>query len=341
MRIRSIFQLLSCLLVFFCVSSAEAQTTSPFDDGNTQIPKLGTTNSGNVALAPVAPEEKIGQAAATYWMRSDMGSKTGQVFCVTQDKVNIRKGPGTDFAIVRATTFGNLFPVIGEQGGWYQIALSGLDSVLPKSSPEEIEESQRQFLASYKTYTQYALTVGKADPKSKTALAKFRGDYAAYKISVRNSVSLQNIRAGTLKVDKVVVSKANFTATVYADNKIVRVYPLAYGSNMDALSKKAKGDCRTPEGNFKITGKAKNPEYHVPETGQVIPGGVPNNPFGTRFMGLNTWGGSIGMHGTSNPSSIGTRASHGCMRMFTPDAEELFDLVRVGTPVTILPVSAG
>jgi hypothetical protein len=52
-------------------------------------------------------------------------------------------------------------------------------------------------------------------------------------------------------------------------------------------------------------------------------------------MGLNTWRGSIGMHGTSAPSSIGTRASGGCIRMFTPDAEELFDMVKVSLPVVI------
>ncbi|HQG28631.1 MAG TPA: L,D-transpeptidase, partial [Candidatus Ozemobacteraceae bacterium] len=84
----------------------------------------------------------------------------------------------------------------------------------------------------------------------------------------------------------------------------------------------------------KIANKAKNPAY------KNIPGGVPSNPLGTRWMGLNTWGGSIGMHGTSAPASIGSRASHGCVRMYTADAEELFDLVRVGTPVIIEPVKS-
>ncbi|NLI75551.1 MAG: L,D-transpeptidase [Candidatus Riflebacteria bacterium] len=145
---------------------------------------------------------------------------------------------------------------------------------------------------------------------------------------------MKDIRAGAAKVDKVVISKTDFTSTVYSNGKIVRIFPIAYGANPDGLNKKGEGDSRTPEGTFKIVNKAKNPTY------KGIPGGVPNNPLGTRWMGLNTWSGSIGMHGTSAPASIGSRASHGCVRMYTADAEELFDLVRVGTPVIIQPVKA-
>jgi lipoprotein-anchoring transpeptidase ErfK/SrfK len=52
-------------------------------------------------------------------------------------------------------------------------------------------------------------------------------------------------------------------------------------------------------------------------------------------MGLNAP--SVGIHGTYASSSIGTAASHGCVRMLLHQAEELFDLVFVGTPVEIVP----
>jgi len=73
----------------------------------------------------------------------------------------------------------------------------------------------------------------------------------------------------------------------------------------------------TPRGTFTIINK------------QVNPGG----PFGTRWMGLSQP--HYGIHGTNNPASIGTAASNGCIRMYNEDVNELFNLVSVGTPVTI------
>ena len=43
----------------------------------------------------------------------------------------------------------------------------------------------------------------------------------------------------------------------------------------------------------------------------------------------------VGFHGTSEVGSLGTAASHGCIRMAVPDIEELYDQVPVGTPVYI------
>jgi lipoprotein-anchoring transpeptidase ErfK/SrfK len=67
----------------------------------------------------------------------------------------------------------------------------------------------------------------------------------------------------------------------------------------------------------------------------VIPGGTPANPMGARALTLG--GGDYAIHGTNRPSSIGTYASYGCVRMFNPDVVELFDLVRVGSPVIVRP----
>ena len=57
--------------------------------------------------------------------------------------------------------------------------------------------------------------------------------------------------------------------------------------------------------------------------------------FGTCFLGLNVPWGSYGIHGTNKPESIGSNASHGCIRLRVKDAEELYALVPNGTRVVI------
>jgi lipoprotein-anchoring transpeptidase ErfK/SrfK len=94
----------------------------------------------------------------------------------------------------------------------------------------------------------------------------------------------------------------------------------------------------TPLGRFTIVSKQRNPWWYPPATSWAagaspIPPG-PGNPLGTRWMGLS-WGG-IGIHGTPDSASIGYSASHGCIRMRIPEAEWLFERVRIGTPVFIV-----
>ena len=95
----------------------------------------------------------------------------------------------------------------------------------------------------------------------------------------------------------------------------------------------------TPLGRFEIVVKWKDPWWYPPNSpwakgAKPIPPG-PGNPLGTRWMGLSAPG--VGIHGTPDPSSLGYSASHGCIRMYIPYAEWLFDHVDVGTPVYIVP----
>jgi len=74
----------------------------------------------------------------------------------------------------------------------------------------------------------------------------------------------------------------------------------------------------TPTGSWSVLNKAVNP------------GGV----FGTRWMAFTRRG--HGMHGTNQPQSIGHAVSNGCVRMYNPDVETLFEQVQVGTPVVVV-----
>jgi len=124
----------------------------------------------------------------------------------------------------------------------------------------------------------------------------------------------------------VVVDQANFRLTWWKGGKKV-VFPVAVGSP----------EHPTPRGDFHVIQKQTNPTWFPPDSPWAaglgpIPPGV-NNPLGTRWMGTSAPG--IGMHGTPMSYSIGSRASHGCIRMYIHDAERLYDLVDIGTPVFI------
>jgi lipoprotein-anchoring transpeptidase ErfK/SrfK len=125
-----------------------------------------------------------------------------------------------------------------------------------------------------------------------------------------------------------VVSKANLTVTLYERLKPTRTYRVAIGSP----------GYPTPDGRFAIQNKQVDPVWNVPNrewagelAGRSIPPG-PQNPLKARWMGIYN---GAGFHGTADIGSIGSAASHGCVRMLIPDIVELYDRVEVGTPVFV------
>ena len=94
-------------------------------------------------------------------------------------------------------------------------------------------------------------------------------------------------------------------------------------------------------GASSITGKYVRPNWAPPAAvkrdrpglPEMIPGGAPNNPLGVAAMTLA--GGEYAIHGTNRPGSIGGFVSYGCIRMLNEDVVDLYDRVRVGTPVLV------
>ena len=119
---------------------------------------------------------------------------------------------------------------------------------------------------------------------------------------------------------RIVVSLADRKLVLLEGGRVVKVYPVAVG---------APGT-PSPTGRLRVVSKLAAPTWYHP--GKVVGPGK-QNPLGTRWVGLSRKG--YGIHGTNVPSSIGHAASHGCIRMRTRDAEELFERVRVGDPVEI------
>jgi len=124
----------------------------------------------------------------------------------------------------------------------------------------------------------------------------------------------------------VVIDKSARILSVYIGDEIFKKYPVAVGASIDL----------TPEGKFSFVSKAVNPRWGGGGYAEPIAGGAPNNPLGKRWMGLSIGGGGrYGVHGNVSPYSIGTNASHGCIRMINPDVEELYEHIKIGTPVWI------
>lgn len=125
------------------------------------------------------------------------------------------------------------------------------------------------------------------------------------------------------------VSQSEFVVRLWKDLKLVKTYPIATGQPAYP----------TPYGLYSIQNKQVDPVWSVPNSdwagelaGTVVAGGTAENPLKSRWMGVTD---GVGFHGTSEDYSIGTQASHGCMRMHVSDVEDLYDRVPVGTPVYI------
>ena len=124
------------------------------------------------------------------------------------------------------------------------------------------------------------------------------------------------------------VSRNRFELRLFVNLKLAKVYRISVG----------QVGYDTPSGLYHVRNKAVNPSWFVPNkpwagdlAGKVIPPG-PDNPIKARWMGIYD---GAGIHGTDAVSSIGQRASHGCIRMLIPDVMELYERVPVGTPVFI------
>jgi len=126
----------------------------------------------------------------------------------------------------------------------------------------------------------------------------------------------------------IVIRRGSNKLFLYKGMRYWKLFPVATGQTKYP----------TPLGRFRIVVKWKNPWWYPPDSDwakdeEPVPPG-PDNPLGTRWMGISSPG--VGIHGTPQPGSIGYSVSHGCIRMRIPEAEWLFQHVSIGTPVFIV-----
>jgi lipoprotein-anchoring transpeptidase ErfK/SrfK len=125
------------------------------------------------------------------------------------------------------------------------------------------------------------------------------------------------------------VNRSTFQLKLWEDLKLAKTYTVAIGA----------AGFDTPTGEYSIQNKAVDPTWSVPDSdwagdlaGTTVPGGAANNPLKARWLGIYD---GAGIHGTDDTGSLGSAASHGCVRMAVPDVIELYDQVPVGTPIYI------
>ncbi|MEN6460157.1 MAG: peptidoglycan-binding protein [Syntrophomonas sp.] len=125
-----------------------------------------------------------------------------------------------------------------------------------------------------------------------------------------NDASKECITDSQNKKIMIEIDLAKRSLTVFENGKVIKKYPVGVG----------KSETPSPLGEWRVVDK-----------------GVGwGNGFGTRWMGLNVPWGIYGIHGTDKPYSIGGYVSHGCIRMFNRNVEELYPLIPLGTRVRIV-----
>lgn len=119
----------------------------------------------------------------------------------------------------------------------------------------------------------------------------------------------------------ILVDKSQNTLTVKSNEEITKTYIVSTGANNS-----------TPVGTFKIVNKLPNPTWF--KAGVVVPPDSPENILGSRWLGFDLAG--YGIHGTTDPQSLGKQVTKGCVRLSNLEVEELYSFIPIGTEVTIV-----
>ncbi len=179
----------------------------------------------------------------------------------------------------------------------------------------------QQRLREAKVYPKKGKLSGVVDAKTEKAIARYQKRYKLAQTGIVNEKMVQRM------VGRLVANLSQYRVRLVRNGKVVAAYPIAKGSSAYP----------TPTGEYEINDKQVDPTWYPPdspwaaELSSIPPG--PGNPLGTRWIGTSAP--AIGFHGTYARYSVGTPASHGCMRMYIEDVEELYDQVTVGMKVSI------
>jgi len=167
---------------------------------------------------------------------------------------------------------------------------------------------------------EFLATIGKKYGVNWRMIARINGIKPPYPIRVGQQLKIIPGKTSIL------VRKGDFALALFIDRAFIKEYPIATGEND-----------KTPAGTFVIEECLERPVWYPPEGG-IIKYGEKENPLGERWLGFANKPGAngLGIHGTNEPESIGTKCTNGCLRMLNRDVIELYDFVGKGTTVKIV-----
>ena len=172
-----------------------------------------------------------------------------------------------------------------------------------------------------KVYPKKAKVTGVFDKVTEKSVVRYQKRYKTPRTGVVDK------RMRTAMVGRLVANLSQRKVRLIRNGKVAMTFPIAIGQPAYP----------TPTGEYEINDKQVDPAWYPPaspwaaELSSIPPG--PGNPLGTRWIGTSAP--AIGLHGTYADYSVGTAASHGCMRMHIPDVEKLYDQVTIGMPISI------
>ena len=146
-------------------------------------------------------------------------------------------------------------------------------------------------------------------------------------IKISNSLKGDMIKTrAKLKISKakykILIDKSqNLLTLFFDDGKIFKAYSVSTGESNS-----------TPVGIFTVVNRMKDPVWYT--QGAIVPAESPDNILGSRWLGLSIKG--YGIHGTTEPDTVGQQVTAGCIRMLNSDVEELYTMIPVGTEVTVV-----
>jgi lipoprotein-anchoring transpeptidase ErfK/SrfK len=246
------------------------------------------------------------------------------------DPVTVGYAADVDYALDGAMLFGRAKPV----------------------PPEGVDVPLRQKLDRKRLRAVLALRAAKHDVPAKDASLSFNGanpvvskprvgiaiDLPKAATSVEQAILVRDRPAYALPSKRVLPAVTSVGPAIIIERSRYRLTLWRAGKRRTFGIAVGQPSFPTPSGTFQIVTKQRNPTWFPPDSPWAaglgpVPPGV-DNPLGTRWMGTSAP--AIGIHGTPISSSIGTAASHGCIRMHIGDAEYLYDQIEVGSPVRIV-----
>jgi lipoprotein-anchoring transpeptidase ErfK/SrfK len=196
----------------------------------------------------------------------------------------------------------------------------GEANLAPGARGKDVTALQER-LREAKVYPKKGKLTGVLDGVTEKSVIRYQKRYKTPKTGVVDR------RMRTALVGRLVATLSQMKVRLIRNGKVVMTFPIAIGQPAYP----------TPTGEYEINDKQVDPAWYPPaspwaaELSSIPPG--PGNPLGTRWIGTSAP--AIGLHGTYADYSVGTAASHGCMRMHIPDVEKLYDQVTLGMPISI------